>query len=67
MSQHLESTEEVAGAMEVRSRADALRWFTDWLQRRDRISEDITDEELAEIDSFAGEAGINIWAASSDV
>ena len=28
---------------------------------------DFTDEELAEIDSYAVEAGINIWAASSDV
>jgi L-glyceraldehyde 3-phosphate reductase len=28
---------------------------------------DFTDEELAEIDSYAGEAGINIWAASSKV
>jgi L-glyceraldehyde 3-phosphate reductase len=26
---------------------------------------DFSDEELAEIDRFAGEAGINIWAASS--
>ncbi|MCU1366799.1 MAG: aldo/keto reductase [Ilumatobacteraceae bacterium] len=27
---------------------------------------DFTDDELAEIDRFAGEAGINIWAQSSD-
>ncbi|HET9647209.1 MAG TPA: hypothetical protein VFP34_03145 [Microlunatus sp.] len=56
MNQHLESTEEVARAMEVRSRADALRWFTDWLQRRDEISDDITNEELAErLESLAAE------------
>jgi len=28
---------------------------------------DFTDDELAEIDRFAGEAGVNIWAASSKV
>ncbi|MEJ7636278.1 aldo/keto reductase [Aeromicrobium sp.] len=28
---------------------------------------DFTDDELTEIDSFAGEAGINIWSASSEV
>jgi L-glyceraldehyde 3-phosphate reductase len=28
---------------------------------------DLTAEELAEIDQFAREAGINIWAASSQV
>jgi L-glyceraldehyde 3-phosphate reductase len=28
---------------------------------------DFTDDELAEIDQYAGEAGINLWAASSDV
>ena len=28
---------------------------------------DFTGDELSEIDSFAGEAGVNLWAASSDL
>ena len=56
MDQHLESAEEVTTAMEVRSRADALRWFTDWLERRDLVTDDITNDELAErLESLAAE------------
>ena len=47
MDQHLESAEELTAAMEVRSPADALIWFTDWLERRDQAADEISNEDLA--------------------
>ena len=46
MRQHLESAEELAAAMAVRSRRDALIYLNDWLERRDHILDDLTTEDL---------------------
>jgi hypothetical protein len=47
MNQHLESAEELTAAMEVRSPVEALAWFSDWLERRDHATDEISNEDLA--------------------
>ena len=47
MGQYLESAEELTVSMADRSHADAVRWFTAWLARRDQISSQLTNEDLA--------------------
>ncbi len=47
MSHHLESAEELTTSMADRSPADALRWFGDWLDRRDAIAQEVTTDDLA--------------------
>lgn len=47
MSQYLESAEELTVSMAERSHTDALLWFTAWLARRDQISDQLTNEDLA--------------------
>jgi hypothetical protein len=47
MYRHLETAEELTAAMGVRSSADALVWFADWLTRRDSAQAELTADDLA--------------------
>jgi hypothetical protein len=47
MARHLESAEELTAALSVRSTAEALVWFADWLSRRDSAQAELTADDLA--------------------
>ena len=47
MNRRLETPEELASGMDDRTPADALLYFVDWLNRRDRVSDKIATDHLA--------------------
>ena len=47
MSQHLQSAEELTTSLADRTPAEALSWFSAWLERRDAISHQVTTDDLA--------------------
>ena len=47
MNRRLETPEELAAGMDNRPPADALLYFVDWLDRRDRVSDKIATDHLA--------------------
>jgi len=47
MKRRLETPEELASGMNDRTPADALLYFVDWLNRRDRVSDKIATDHLA--------------------
>ena len=47
MSYQLESTDDLTSSMADRSHAEALQWFTEWLERRDQIADQLSKDDLA--------------------
>ena len=47
MNRWLETPEELASGMDGRAPADALLYFVDWLNRRDKLSDKIATDYLA--------------------
>lgn len=43
---HLDTVDELAAAMAVRSRKDALIYLNDWLERRDGFADDLATDDL---------------------